>query len=166
MIELRPTKGGGSICALLQQLCHHLLDNDTNKKLRRCPHMKVNDYFNYHEVYEIIKSVEMDWILPLDMPLSAPKKINSCLLYALSEMLPKLREIDLSKILSGSKIQHFSIQCPHLEKVTSNDINKAPCVSLNGYDMISSKDLKKSSWTIQNSIDDLKKKISYIIDII
>jgi hypothetical protein len=43
-------------------------------------------------------------------------------LYALSML--KLREIDLSKISSGSKIQHFAIQCPHLEEVTSNDIKK------------------------------------------
>ena len=59
-------------------------------------------------------------------------------------MLPKLRDIDLSKTLSGSKIQHFSIQYPHLEKVSSNNIYKAPCVSLNVHDMISSKDLKRN----------------------
>ena len=69
-------------------------------------------------------------VVPIPQPTTTTKKIST----------PYRRCCQKS---SGSKIQHFSIQYPHLEqKVSSNDINKASCVSLNVHDMISSKDLK------------------------
>jgi hypothetical protein len=148
-IEFSPTKGG-SVLALLQQLCHHPLDNDTNK-LRRYPHMKVNDGHEFYfvpsiEIHKIIsythneitKYVEMDWILSLDMSLSALKQVISYLPSFLSLIFPKLREIDLTNT-SGPimllALRNFSRRCPHLEKVTWNNIDMNTYVKLNGDDI-------------------------------
>ena len=69
-------------------------------------------------------------VVPIPQPTTTTKKIST----------PYRRCCQKS---SGSKIQHFSIQYPHMEKLSSNNINKTPCVSLNGYDKISSKTLKE-----------------------
>jgi hypothetical protein len=149
-IEISPTKGGGSIRALLQLLRHHLLDNDTNNKLRRYRHMKVNDIHEFNvdipgkEIYEIIKDIRMDWILSLDMSLSTSMTINMyCLPDALSNILPKLYEIDLSNLYTDDDengIVVFSYRCPHLEKITWFYNGN---VELNGRDMVDSKNLKE-----------------------
>ena len=151
-IEIRPTKGGGSVLASLQQLCHHLLDNNTNKKLRRYPHMKVTDGHEFNfvpsiEIDKIIsyythkgtpKYVEMDWILSLDMSVSTLKQIFCNLAEYLSLILPKLREIDLTNTCGPIMLvalRSFSRRCPHLEKVTWNNIDMYVFVKLNGDDM-------------------------------
>jgi hypothetical protein len=151
-IEISPTKVGSSR-ALLLQLKHHLLDNDTNKKLRRNRHMKVNDVNKFddlieHEVRDIIKDVRMDWILSLDMSSLIPTRINKLsLLYALSDILQNLCEINLSNIGDvdgvdsvGDNMYYFSMRCPHLEKVTWN--NNSDFYS-NGYNMKFHKNLKE-----------------------
>jgi hypothetical protein len=154
MIEIRPLQlqQGGSTQTLMQNLTRRLLNNNTNTKLRRYPHMKVNDinefdYIPSIEINEIVsythneitKYVEMDWVLSLDMSLSTPERVvtSHSLPYGLSNTLPKLRVIDLSNIGASATftLRNFSRRCQHLEKVTWNNIGMTAYVKLNGGDM-------------------------------
>jgi hypothetical protein len=135
-IEVRPRKQkqGGSTLALLQQLRnHHVMDNETNEKIRRYHHMKVNDVhkfdpMNSHQEWEIrkiTKDFQMDRILSLDMSLSMPMDdVRMSLPIGLSYILPNLREINLSNIVGTSSsaiLSHISSSCPLVEKVTCSN---------------------------------------------
>jgi hypothetical protein len=139
-IEISPTKGQrGSACGIIQQLRTHSLDNQINQKLRRYPHMKVNDVheFCYNSLPRNTKDARMDWILSLDVSVSAPMNSYNSLPYALLDILPNLREINLFN--TYGTLRNFSFRCPLLEqeKVTCNNINTNLCIKLNGDDMSS-----------------------------
>ena len=79
MIEISPIHGGGSMEGIVQKFWHHLMDNSTDKKLRRCFRVTVVDAYKFysnpmtlHEVKGMIKFPRMDWILSLDMSLLVP----------------------------------------------------------------------------------------------
>jgi hypothetical protein len=138
----------------LQNLCRHQHNNETNIKLQRYRHMRVN---NVHEFDWIFSSTElgrirnnlrrMDGIVSLDMSLLSLAPIYNSLPNALSSfnLLPNLREINLSNtgILSGI-LHKFFKNCPLLEKITWNNI---PCASssmyMDGFIMRSAKNLKE-----------------------
>ena len=73
MIEISPIHGGGSMEGLVLECWRHLMDNSTDKKLRRCFRMTVRmtvvDAYKFysnpmtlHEVKGMIKIPRMDWI--------------------------------------------------------------------------------------------------------
>jgi hypothetical protein len=146
-------EGGGSIHALLQQLCKHILDNETNRILHRYPHMKIKDVNEFGVITDhaefkgIIIGAQMDGILSLDFSLSSTTttRANSSLLYVFSCILPNLREINLFNIRSPghAALMEFSNRCPYLEKVTWNNINANYSVYLDGCHMRSAKNIKE-----------------------
>ncbi|MGK3744344.1 MAG: hypothetical protein ACI90V_011204 [Bacillariaceae sp.] len=150
-IEISPTKGG-STRALLQQLNR---DDETNKKLRRFPRMRVNDVHGFRHILlhrlaaEIARDVRMDWILSLDISLSTQSTpigefVFVSLPYALSNILPNLHDVDFSNANTTYRVlENFSYRCPYLEKVTWNNIHEYSSVHLNGDDMLSCKNLKE-----------------------
>jgi hypothetical protein len=63
---------------------------------------------------------------------------------ALAQLLPKLREVYLSNMYDiNSILDDFSVKCPLLEKVTSNNNNKNVGIILDGIMMSSSNNLKE-----------------------
>ena len=148
-------KAQASTRALLQQFFHNALwDIEKNTKLRRYSHMKVNDVdkFDYifpEEVAWIFGSDcrKMDWIYSLDISISPTTpwwKVDDSksIPNILSNFLPNLREIDLSNACI-TLLGCFTYRCPHLEKVTWNNINKNSKVNLDGCNMESSNNLKE-----------------------
>ena len=165
-IEIRPRQQGGSTLALLQQLCNH-------HNILRYPHthMRVYDVHkitrssgqpedatkqqrNIDELLDegqamadITKSCPFDSILSLDMSYSKPMVVPMILPNILIKILPNLREINLSNICTSKDVLYnVSNQCPHLEKVTWNNIRdytNDACVGLSGWDMRTAKNLKE-----------------------
>ena len=148
-------KAQASTRALLQQFfLDAVRDNERNMKLRRYPHMKVNDVdkFDYifeEEVASIFRfdSRKMDWILSLDITISPTTPCwkvedSRSLPNILATMLPNLREIDLSNACI-TRLKCFSFRCPYLEKVTWKNIDKDSCVELDGCNMRYSNNLKE-----------------------
>ena len=152
-IEISPTKGR-STRILLQQLLYNN-DNETSKKLRRFPRMHVNDVHKRYLIplhrlaAEITRDVRMDWILSLDISLSSQstpigEAVFLSLPYALSNILPNLRDVDFSNANTTYRVlENFSYRCPYLEKVIWNNIHEFSGVHLNGDDMLSCKNLKE-----------------------
>jgi len=99
----------------------------------------VNDAheFCYNSLPRNTKDARMDWILSLDVSVSAPMNSYNSLPYALLDILPNLREINLSN--TYGTLRNFSFRCPLLEqeKVTCNNIDTNLCIKLNGDDMSS-----------------------------
>jgi hypothetical protein len=142
-------EGGGSTRTLLQILSH----NQTNKKLDRYRHMRINDVrkfgnlnLSYNEMNNITKDVRIEGILSLDISLPYQSTITyicKSLPNALPEILTKLRELDFSNTsLSGVTLYKYSQNC-RLEKITWYNIAKYSDVSLNGWDMQPAKNLKE-----------------------
>ena len=97
----------------------------------------------------------MDWILSLDISVSMPVDVSMPMdvqrmpiVIALSQILPNLREINLSNIRTDlDGLQHFSINCPQFEKLTWNNITIITGhffkFSLDGSNMMQAKNLKE-----------------------
>jgi hypothetical protein len=123
-------------------------------KLRRYPHMKVNDVDKFDYIFEEeiawifgFDCRKMDWILLLDISISPTTPCwkvedSKSLPNILATILPNLREIDLSNAYI-TRLRCFSYRCPHLEKVTRNNINKDSYVELDGCNMQHSNNLKE-----------------------
>jgi hypothetical protein len=96
---------------------------------------------------DITKSCPFDSILSLDMSYSKPMVVPMILPNILIKILPNLREINLSHICTSTDVLYnVSNQCPHLEKVTWNNIRyytNDACVGLSGWDMRTAKNLKE-----------------------
>ena len=81
-IEIIPKQQqqGGSTLALLQQLRNHEVSD--NENIRRYHHMKVNDVHKFDsthsnvEIYNFTRTIQMDWILSLDMSMSLSMPID------------------------------------------------------------------------------------------
>jgi hypothetical protein len=140
-IEISPTKGGAML-ALLQQLN----DNETNNNnFQRYRHMKVNDI---HKFGGTIPSAELEWIVnilrrkmdgivTLDMSLLSQTYCHHSLQDTLSNILPKLQEINLSSTNSKNTVfTKFSKNCRLLGKITWNNINcPYPHIYISGFDL-------------------------------
>ncbi|MGK3754594.1 MAG: hypothetical protein ACI8RD_006903 [Bacillariaceae sp.] len=158
-IEINPTQGVSqgvgqrrSIHELVQQLCNHLLDNKTDRKLQRYTHMRVNDihkfdaFSSWEEIQRITNNLRMDRILSLDMSSLSFASVSDCSLpYVLPHILPKLLEINISnKGIGSAVLAKFSNYCTRIEKITWNDINlQYSYVDLDGSDMCSAENLKE-----------------------
>ncbi|OEU18132.1 hypothetical protein FRACYDRAFT_268866, partial [Fragilariopsis cylindrus CCMP1102] len=118
-IEIKPRQvQGGSILTIMQQLRNHHNHHNimANEYIRRFDHMKVIDAYkfdltsnSYQELYEelddITNNFKMNSIPSLDMSMSFSMACDEDLyespmpiVLALSQILPNLREIDLSNI--------------------------------------------------------------------
>jgi hypothetical protein len=141
-IEIRPhqQQGDDSIrgLVLIQNLRHRLQNNETNNKLQRYPHMKVNDvhkfdagcdvtYYDEVQLEEIANGIQMDWISSLDI--SSPSARTVAYRY--------------NSGLRGSTLVHFSNNCPLLEKVTYHNIKDISDIYMCGTDMGSLNNLKE-----------------------
>jgi hypothetical protein len=115
--------------------------------------MKVNDFHEFvwvptEEIEAITKDAQMDCILSLDI--SLPMRIGRVenlysLLYGLSLILPNLREIDPSNILSYIGILTiYSIHCPHLKRITWNNFDNDSLVLLSGHGMRPSNNIQRN----------------------
>ncbi|MGK3745212.1 MAG: hypothetical protein ACI90V_012073 [Bacillariaceae sp.] len=143
---------GCSKQTLFKNIRDYSLNNETNKKLRRYSHMKVNnanafDDFPGEMRKKIAKDVQMDWIKSLDLSLpyqsTRKKTVWLDLPFILSRILPKLLELDLSNNSLHSTLLQFSWNCHFLEKITCNNIAKYSYISLSGSDMRLSDHLKE-----------------------
>ena len=170
-IEIRPRQQGGSTLALLQQLCNHhnilryphthMRVYDVHKITRSSgqPEDATKQQRNIDELLDegqamadITKSCPFDSILSLDMSYSKPILFEPIVVpmilpNILIKILPNLREINLSNICTRRDVLYnVSNQCPHLEKVTWNNIRdytNDACVGLSGWDMRTAKNLKE-----------------------
>ena len=170
-IEIRPRQQGGSTLALLQQLCNHhnilryphthMRVYDVHKITRSSgqPEDATKQQRNIDELLDegqamadITKSCPFDSILSLDMSYSKPILFEPIVVpmilpNILIKILPNLREINLSNICTSKDVLYnVSNQCPHLEKVTWNNIRdytNDACVGLSGWDMRTAKNLKE-----------------------
>ncbi|OEU15009.1 hypothetical protein FRACYDRAFT_239689 [Fragilariopsis cylindrus CCMP1102] len=154
-IEISPTKRGApnKLLRQLKQLCHHELDNDTKKKIRRYTHMKVNNLHEFNicpsddQIPDIAKEFGMDWILSLDLSLLTPTYIRNPVadvLCTFSTFLPKLCEINLSNIsqddIDNNYFMDRSLRFQNLEKLIWNN-NYG--FRLSGFSMKALKNLKE-----------------------
>ena len=151
-VEIKPRPlQGGSTFALMQQLRnhYHIMGNDNT---RRFDHMKVIDAYKFDltELIDIPNYFKIGSILSLDMSMSFSMaydddlyKSPMLIVLALSKILPKLREINLSNISTDTDVlSNVSHHCPDLEKVTWNNIRDDQFVKLNGWSMRTAKKLK------------------------
>jgi hypothetical protein len=127
------------------------------KNLRHCqnnlkiyPRMTFKDAHKFNgdysaELQEIVRGIQMDRILSLDLYSSSPPShvVNNYLPFFLSKILPNLSEIDLSSISLYMSVLRKFFQTI-LGKVTWNNINtNYSVVELDGCDMVFSNNLKE-----------------------
>ncbi|OEU14193.1 hypothetical protein FRACYDRAFT_240726 [Fragilariopsis cylindrus CCMP1102] len=168
-IEIKPRQQAGSTLALLPQLCNYLntrlyltsythmkqLCNRHNIRRYHCTHMRVYDVHILEEdqaFADIPKSIAFDSILSLDISLSKPVVVPKLLPNTLANILPNLREINLSNLCTNSvgigiySVGHVLNNIPHLEKLTWNnfiDYYDDASARLSGWDMREAKNLKE-----------------------
>jgi hypothetical protein len=146
---------GSSTQTLLQNLRQHQQNNETYRKLQLYPIMRVKNIQNFDavprgELERLTNNLRMEGIVSLDISLLSSIMYNCnprSLLNALSgfHLFPNLREINLSNAAIFNYVLHnFSNNCPQLEKVTWNNINRQrSCIHLDGIEMRSSDNLKE-----------------------
>jgi hypothetical protein len=84
---------GSSTQTFLQNLVQHQQNNETNRKLIRYPHMRVNnihkfDFIPLRELERIVNNLQIiDGVMSLDMSILSFAKICSSLPYALSQII-------------------------------------------------------------------------------
>ncbi|OEU11631.1 hypothetical protein FRACYDRAFT_244749 [Fragilariopsis cylindrus CCMP1102] len=146
-IEIRPRQlQGGSILALMQQLCDH---HNIRRYHISYTHLRVYDMHKitraFADITKIYPSNPFYSIFSLDISLSKPMVVPMLLPNTLAYILPNLREINLSNICTNS-VGHVFYNIPHLEKLTWNnfiDYTNDVRVRMCGWDMRELKNLKE-----------------------
>jgi hypothetical protein len=144
---------GSSTQRFFQILRNNFFNEEIKNKLQYYPRMRLNDakdlYYDIpvHEIKQMTRDVRMDWITSLAIisPESSRTATRFPLLpYYLSDVLPKLRELDLPKTgyIHPSILRQFSNNCPLLEKVTV-DNREGIRISLSGNEMSFCNNLKE-----------------------
>jgi hypothetical protein len=141
-------RGDSRTRRLMQNLSAH--NNQTNKKIDRYSHMRINDIDKFDYIYEgdmerITKDVQLEGIVSLDLSLPYPSSekdlcngltnaLCSSLPNALSRVLPNLLEVDLSNntFFNYTTLREFSKNCHLLEKITCHNIKEDFQLSLDG----------------------------------
>jgi len=144
---------GNSAWKFACNLRNHFLSNSTANKLQGYHIMRFNGVhkFDYNDdathaqMLQILKNVKMKGITTLDLSSPFPTCCtNWFLAYILTNMLPRLRGVDFSNTnVSDGTLQRFSTICPLLEKITLHNNNNTFGISLSGYSMCSSSNLKE-----------------------
>ena len=146
---------GNSAWKFANKLRHHFLSNSTANKLQGYQLMRFNDVHKFGcndapiphptQLLHILKNVQMKGITTLDISSPFPTCCTNWILsYILPNILPQLRGVDFSNTdISDGILQRFSQFCPHLEKITLQNNNNTFGISLSGYSMCSSKNLKE-----------------------
>ena len=157
-IEIRPRKQQGDDKIrgriFMRNLTRHLQNNETNKKLQCYLHVRMKNIHKFNvefgrnndELFEVTKGIQLDGVLSLDISSSSARRIHfkNSFPLALSNILPNLHEINISNLdLYCGSLSKISRNCPLLEKVIWNYINKASHVYLNGHGMHMCNNLKE-----------------------
>jgi len=121
------------------------------QQLERYRHMIVKEVhkfglntYNTGIIERIVHNLRMVGIVSLDISFpSLPARWKYSLPYALSYILPNLRFLDLSNTRfstnGGVILDGFSRRCPHLEKISLNNIyNGNNIITLDGFNMVHS----------------------------
>ena len=164
----------GRIGRLLRFLWQH------RDKLQRVRELKIihAHKFSFHstdEIGRIEEKLRLYGVVSLDMSLpvsvtthgSADEKALSI---ALASVLPNLQDIDLSgtKQYHSGDLQTFTDQCPHLDKITKNNIGRSEkVVWIGGESMISAENLKEiymDNTTFHDGGDGWRAHASYLED--
>ena len=164
----------GRIRRLLRFLWQH------RDKLQRVRELKIihAHKFSFHstdEIGRIEEKLRLYGVVSLDMSLpvsvtthgSADEKALSI---ALASVLPNLQDIDLSgtKQYHSGDLQAFTDQCPHLDKITKNNIGRSEkVVWIGGESMISAENLKEiymDNTTFHDGGDGWRAHASYLED--
>jgi len=96
----------------------------------------------------ILKQLRLEGVVSLNMS-SLPKDkkqlyVRDSLPCTLALILPNLREVDLSNTdVSRSVLVSFADKCSRLEKITRNNIDKGFCITVDGFEMRNTKNLKE-----------------------
>ncbi|OEU09800.1 hypothetical protein FRACYDRAFT_248057 [Fragilariopsis cylindrus CCMP1102] len=129
-ISVLQQEGGGSTRTLVKNMITHSLNRKTAKKFRNYHHMLVKDLHKFSSEDNVFSGtsyatdiVHMEGITSLCTTSSKLVPYSGySLLRVVAHMLPKLREASLSNMYEiNSILQYFSVKCPLLEKVTSNN---------------------------------------------
>ena len=126
-----------------QNLRHHQQNLRHYQQLERYRHMIVKEVhtfglhtYNSGIIERMVHNLRMVGIILLDISSpSLPARWKYSLPYALSYILPNLRFLDLSntQFSTNSVLDGFSRRCPHLEKISLNNIyNGNNIITLDG----------------------------------
>jgi hypothetical protein len=138
------------IQVLIQKYAHNLSDKETNQKFQRYSHMRVNDVHKFtsvllrEDVAQMTRNVRIEGIISVDLSSLPGIYASNYLPLALSNVLPNLRELDLSNTpFSWETTEEYSKKCRFLEKITCHNIEKDSYVTFDGDEMQSAKNLKE-----------------------
>lgn len=137
---IKNEEDGGSTSDFFHNLHQHQQDDDTNDKLQRYRHMRVNKINRFDNNDYYYTNIRMDRIESLDISLLSPIEsghtMGNSLPVTLTHILPNLREIDFSNTsFSNNVLGSFIQRCPYLKKITWNGNFKNSYIYADGRNM-------------------------------